>query len=68
MIQTELIRKEMEKREMSVQELAAEAGLSRPTIYDLLDSKREPELKTIQAVSRVLSIPLSKLVIEEAAA
>lgn len=65
MYNPEIIKQAMEAQDKSVQELAHEAELSRPTIYDLLEGKRKPTLETLQAVSRVLKIPLSKLIAEQ---
>jgi transcriptional regulator with XRE-family HTH domain len=67
MYRADLIQQEMERQGKSVQDVAEESGLSRPTIYDLLAEKRRPELETLQAVSRALSIPLAKLIVEQSA-
>lgn len=66
MYKADLIQSEMEKQELSVMDLARESGLSRPTIYNLLDAKHKPELDTLQAVARALKIPLSELIVEAA--
>jgi transcriptional regulator with XRE-family HTH domain len=66
MYRPEVIRDEMSRQNMSVQDLAEQANLSRPTVYNLLDGKRKPTLETLQAVSRVLNIPLSSLIVEQA--
>lgn len=67
MYRVDLIRDAMKKQGKSVQDVAEESGLTRPTIYDLLAEKRKPELDTLQAVSRALNIPLSKLIVEASA-
>jgi transcriptional regulator with XRE-family HTH domain len=64
MTRSDLIQQKMLKKGLTVQTLAKETGLSRPTIYNLLESKREATVSTLQAISRVLEIPLSKLIEE----
>jgi DNA-binding phage protein len=66
MIRTEIIKAAMEKQGKSVQDVALEAGVTRPTVYDLLDERRKPTLETIQAVCRALNIPLTKVIAEAA--
>jgi transcriptional regulator with XRE-family HTH domain len=65
MYRADLIQAAMEEQGKSVQDVAEESGLTRPTIYNLLAGKHKPELDTLQAVGQALRIPLSKLIVEQ---
>lgn len=52
----------------SGEQLAERAGISRQTVWNLLNSRHTPELKTVMAVAKALGTPWTELVEEEAAA
>jgi transcriptional regulator with XRE-family HTH domain len=68
MYRTDLIRIAMAKKNWTQETLADEAGLSRPTVSDLVNEKRSPTLDSLSAVAKALDIPLSDLFTEAEAA
>jgi transcriptional regulator with XRE-family HTH domain len=52
------IKREIERRDLSVQELAYSAGIAFSTLYRNLNGEREPTLTTVEALLAVLKLKL----------
>lgn len=69
MVKVEYITARMKELDIASGEKLAElAGVSRQTVWNLLNSKHTPELKTVIAVAKALDIHWTELIEEEAAA
>lgn len=52
----QVLKDEMERRELSVQQLAKLAGLSYVNLYAVFAGESSPKLKTIEKLAKVLKI------------
>lgn len=66
MFNAHILRRWLEKNERSALWLSRNANIGEATVYRLLgDQPRQPQLKVLQAISRVTGISLDELVTEE---
>jgi transcriptional regulator with XRE-family HTH domain len=68
MYKPEVIQGAMDAKGITSEQLAERASITRMTVWNVLNSKHTPELKTLVAIAKALEIPLSSIIEEEAAA
>jgi transcriptional regulator with XRE-family HTH domain len=57
----ERVRKLREKRDWAQEDLAAHSGLGRPFISNVENGRREPGLRSIQAIAGAFGMSISRL-------
>jgi transcriptional regulator with XRE-family HTH domain len=65
MYKADVIRDAMEQQGVSSEQLAELAGVSRMTIWNVLNEKYTPELKTLLGIANALKLPLTAILIEQ---
>lgn len=53
---------EIDSKKVSVAKLAEQSGISRQTIYDLIEGKESATLGTLTAIAKALNIPEKDLI------
>jgi transcriptional regulator with XRE-family HTH domain len=59
--ETQPIKDAMQEQSLSVQDVAEKSGVTRPTVYDILDGKPTVKVETLSAVADALNVSLNLL-------